>query len=92
MARRNKRNISDEILEGLQAIRDQYAGKITLRTYKIEESPLPEVDAHLIRDLANGWESRDACSLVSYGLTNARWKNGNKGGRDRTNKPPPLFC
>jgi putative transcriptional regulator len=50
VARRNKRNIGDEILEGLQAIRDHYAEKITLRTYKIEESPLPEVDAHLIRD------------------------------------------
>ena len=25
-------------------------GKITLRTFKIEESPLPDVDAQLIRD------------------------------------------
>lgn len=50
MVRRNKRNIGDEILEGLPAIRDHYAGKTMLRTYKIEESPLLEVDAHLIRD------------------------------------------
>lgn len=50
LVRRNKRNIGDEILEGLQTIRDHYAGKIMLRTYKIEESPLLEVDAHLIRD------------------------------------------
>ena len=50
MARQKKRNIGDEIREGLLAIKDHYAGKITLRTYKIEEPPLPEVDAKLIRD------------------------------------------
>lgn len=37
MARRQKRNIADEVLEGLQAIKAHYEGKITLRTFKIEE-------------------------------------------------------
>jgi len=50
MTRKGKRNIADEILEGLQAIKAHYEGKITLRTFKIEEPPLPEVDAQLIRD------------------------------------------
>ena len=50
MARKGKRNIGDEILQGLQAIKAHYEGKITLRTFKIEEPPLPEVDAKLIRD------------------------------------------
>ena len=50
MARRQKRNIADEILEGLHAIKTHYEGKITLRTFKIEEPPLPEIDAQLIRD------------------------------------------
>ena len=50
MARKKQRNIGEEILEGLQAIKAHYEGKITLRTYTIEERPLPPVDAQLIRD------------------------------------------
>lgn len=51
MIRKNQRNIGEEILEGLQAIRAHYEGKLTLRTYKIEEPPpLPEVSAQLIRE------------------------------------------
>ena len=50
MAHKGKRNIGDEVLQGLQAMKAHYEGKITLRTFKIEESPLPEVDAKLIRD------------------------------------------
>ena len=50
MARKGKRNIGDEILQGLQTMKAHYEGKITLRTFKIEELPLPEVDAKLIRD------------------------------------------
>ena len=50
MTRKTKRNIAEEILEGLQAIKAHYEGKLTLRTYKIEKPSLPEVDAQLIRD------------------------------------------
>ncbi len=50
MKRTKQRNIGEEILEGLQAIRAHYEGKLTLRTYKIEDlPPLPEVGAQLIR-------------------------------------------
>jgi len=49
MAQKKKRNIGDEILEGLHAMKAHYEGKVTLRTYKIEEPLLPEVDAQLIR-------------------------------------------
>ena len=51
MRQTKQRNIGEEILEGLQAIKAHYKGKITLRTYKIEEPPpLPEVSAQLIRE------------------------------------------
>ena len=50
MAHKTKRNIAEEILEGLQAIKAHYEGKLTLRTYKIDKPSLPEVDAQLIRD------------------------------------------
>ncbi len=49
MARKKQRNIGGEILEGLQAIKSHYEGKVTLRTYTLEERPLPSVDARLIR-------------------------------------------
>ena len=50
MTRKVKRNIASEILQGLQEMQAYREGKITLRTFKIEE-PLPlDVDAHLIRD------------------------------------------
>ena len=45
-----QRNIFQEIMEGIEAMRLHREGKITLRTYKIEPPPLPEVDARLIRD------------------------------------------
>lgn len=50
MVHSRKRNIGDEILQGLQEIKAHYEGKITLRTFRIEEPPLPDVDAKLIRD------------------------------------------
>jgi len=50
MVRKKQRNIGEEILEGLQAIKAHYEGKSTLRTYKIEKLSLPVVDAQLIRD------------------------------------------
>ena len=50
MAAKKKRNIGEEILEGLNAIQDHYEGKTTLRTFKVDLPPLPEVDAQLIRD------------------------------------------
>jgi putative transcriptional regulator len=45
-----KRNIFQEIMEGIEAMKLHREGKITLRTYTIEERPLPPVDAELIRD------------------------------------------
>lgn len=44
------RDIFNEILEGIEAMKAYRKGKITLRTFKIEQPPLPEVDAQLIRD------------------------------------------
>ena len=47
----HKRNIANEILQGLREMQAYRQGKITLRTFKVEEpSPLPEVDARLIRE------------------------------------------
>lgn len=45
-----KRNIFAELMEGVAAMKHHREGKLTLRTYKVEASPLPKVDSKLIRD------------------------------------------
>jgi putative transcriptional regulator len=45
-----KRNIPGELMEGVAAMKDHRQGKITLRSYKVEVSPLPKVDSKLIKD------------------------------------------
>jgi putative transcriptional regulator len=62
-----KRNIAQEILEGLEEIKNHQEGKVTLRTYKVERPSLPEVDADLIREtrerfhLSRGVFARQLC-------------------------------
>jgi putative transcriptional regulator len=45
-----KRNIFDELMEGVAAMKGQREGKITLRSYKVEPKPLPKVDSKLIKE------------------------------------------
>jgi putative transcriptional regulator len=45
-----KRGIFAELIEGVAAMKHHREGKVTLRTYKVEASPLPKVDSRLIRD------------------------------------------
>src|SRR5437016_14158331 len=46
----SKRKIFDEMMEGVAAMKSHREGKITLRTYNVETTPLPKVDSKLIRD------------------------------------------
>jgi putative transcriptional regulator len=45
-----KRNISRDLIEGIAAMKDHREGKLTLRNYKVEPAPLPNVDSKLIRE------------------------------------------
>ena len=45
-----KRDIFGELMEGVAAMKGHRQGKVTLRTHKIEASPLPRVDSKLILD------------------------------------------
>jgi len=45
-----KREIFGELMEGVNAMKRQREGKLTLRSYKIDSAPLPTVDSKLIRD------------------------------------------
>jgi putative transcriptional regulator len=45
-----KRRLFDELMEGVDSMRQQREGKITLRSHEVAELPPLEVDAELIRD------------------------------------------
>lgn len=45
-----KQNLYDELMEGVEAMRQQHKGKVTLRTHKVEELPPLQIDADLIRE------------------------------------------
>jgi putative transcriptional regulator len=45
-----KRQVFSELMEGVVAMKAHREGKITLRSYKIELTPLPKVDSKLILD------------------------------------------
>lgn len=45
-----KRRIFDELMEGVAAMKAHREGKITLRSYKVEVTPLPKVDSKFIRE------------------------------------------
>ena len=47
---KQKRNLFDELMEGVDAMEQHREGKITLRSHDIEERPPLEVDADLVRD------------------------------------------
>src|SRR5487761_959523 len=42
---RKKRKLFDELMEGLDALADQRAGKRTLRTHAVKPKPVPEISA-----------------------------------------------
>jgi putative transcriptional regulator len=45
-----KRDIFSEVMEGIAEMKAHREGKITLRSYKVEATPLPKVDSKMIRD------------------------------------------
>ena len=45
-----KRKIFDELIEGVDAMKKHREGKLTLRSYKEEVTPLPAVDSVFIRE------------------------------------------
>jgi putative transcriptional regulator len=45
-----KRDIFSELMDGVSEMKQHREGKLTLRSYKVEVSPLPTVDSKVIRD------------------------------------------
>ena len=45
-----KRKIFDELIEGMDAMTQHREGKLTVRSYKVELTPLPTVDSKFITE------------------------------------------
>jgi len=45
-----KRNIFDELTEGVAEMKSHREGKITLRSYKVAAAALPQVDSKMIKE------------------------------------------
>ena len=45
-----KREIFFELMDGVAAMKAHREGTLTLRSYKVESTPLPKVDSKVIRD------------------------------------------
>lgn len=45
-----KRKLFDELMDGVESIKQQREGKITLRTYEVDELPPLRIDAEMIRE------------------------------------------
>ena len=45
-----KRDIFREMMDGVAEMKSHREGKITLRSYKVDATPLPKVDSKLLRD------------------------------------------
>lgn len=57
-----ERNIVEEVLDGLQEIREHRAGKRTLRTVRVEPRPLPELTPDEIRRIRENLDVSGPCS------------------------------
>ena len=80
----NKRNLFDELMDGVASMKAQRAGKITLRSYKVEPRALPEVKPKMIKQV----RARFHCSRSVFArklFTNERTLEKWEQGRARPN-------
>lgn len=45
-----KRKLFDELMDGVESMQHERAGKITLRTHEVDDLPPLQIDAELIRE------------------------------------------
>ncbi len=79
-----KRSVFSELMEGLTSMKSHREGKLTLRSYKVEPAPLPEVESKLIRDT----RKKLHCSRAAFARKlwiNARTLEKWEQGRARPN-------
>lgn len=83
---RKKRELFDELMTGVRAMRAHREGKLTLRTRQIEVAPLPRVTAALVRDTRerlNMSQRMFARKLRINPRTLERWEHGRSQPNDQ---------
>jgi putative transcriptional regulator len=87
-----KRNVFGELMEGVAAMKADREGKLTLRSYKIDPTPLPKVDSKLIRHTRKKLRCSRAFLRARCGSTKEPWKNGNRAAPNPIRKPLHSCC
>lgn len=79
MTTTKKRNLFEELKQGIQEIKDHKAGKITLRTYKINKKPRPTVSPKVILNTREKLHMSRAVFALKLGVsvrTLEKWEQG----------------
>lgn len=85
-----KRNLFEELAEGFEALADERAEKLTLRTHEVESNPAPEVSAEELVALRERLHlSRPV--FARYLRTNPRTLENWEQGRARPNAQASLL-
>lgn len=79
MTTTKKRNLFEELKQGILEIKDHKARKITLRTHKIEKKPYPTLTPKLILDTREKLHMSRAIFALKLGVsarTLEKWEQG----------------
>lgn len=79
MTTTKKRNLFEELKQGIQEIKDHKAGKITLRTHKVEKRLRPTVSPAIILDTREKLHMSRAIFAIKIGVsvrTLEKWEQG----------------
>jgi putative transcriptional regulator len=79
MTTKKKRNLFEELKQGISEIKAHKAGKITLRTHKIEKKPRPTLSPKLILDTREKLHMSRAIFALKLGVsvrTLEKWEQG----------------
>jgi putative transcriptional regulator len=87
---RKKRNLFDELTEGFDALRDQRAGKRTLRTHALKAKPAPKITPRELAQLRKELNLSRGL-FAGYLRTNVRTLENWEQGRAKPNAQAALL-
>lgn len=83
-----KRDIFNELVEGVEAMREHRKGKMTLRTYESSRAPMPRADASVVRETRaalNMSQSVFSSFLQINRRTLENWEQGRTAPNEQAN-------
>jgi putative transcriptional regulator len=79
MTTAKKRNLFEELKQGIRELKDHKAGKITLRTHKLEKKARPTITPKLIIETREKFHMSQAVFALKLGVkkrTLEKWEQG----------------